>query len=410
VTPSRPGDVSRRAVLRLGAAGGAALTATVAGARTAFAAGPPGDTLVVVSLRGGADGLTLVPPVGDPGYAAARPTLAVPASAVHRAGGVFGLHPALAPLFPLWDGGKLAAVHAVGPAQPTHSHREAVTALERGAATATTGWVDRAVGAIGDRGAYAATQLGDPGLPQALAGPRPAFALGGLDAATIAVSDNIVPVQGWQDALGMLQRGAPAHLVEPVVPALAAAAQLSALAPTASAGESGYPPTPLGQALHDVARLVKARVGLRVVTVDDQGWDLHAAAGTATRGAAATRIGRLAGALAAFARELGPDLGSVVVVVLSEFGRRVAENGSGGTDHGHGGAMLVLGGGVTGGKVYGRWPGLGADALVEGDLAVTTDTRQVLAEILARRCAVRTPGTVFPGVAAAAPLGIVKPR
>jgi uncharacterized protein (DUF1501 family) len=207
----------------------------------------------------------------------------------------------------------------------------------------------------------------------------------------------------------MLHGAAAGHGIEPIVPALAAAAQLDTLPPVVSAAESGYPVTPLGQALHDVARLVKAGLGLRVATVEDTGWDLHAGMGRPEQGPMADKLGQLAKALAAFAAELGPDLGRVVLVTLSEFGRRVAENGSGGTDHGRGGALLVLGGAVTGRAVHGTWPGLEPRALDDGDLAVATDYRQVLAEILSRRCGVTATTSVFPGLTPSPP-GVVRAR
>ena len=413
-TPGPAPGPSRRSVLRLGSVGvagtvGAAALGVAApmrpavaassvatpltGARAAGAAPADGDTLVVISLRGGADGLSIVPPIGDDAYPRLRPTIAVPAAGAHRIDDTFRLHPALAPVLPLWDAGRLAAVHATGLPGATRSHAVATATVE--AAGGAGGWIDRAIGAIGAVEPLAGVQVGRPELPTALAGPHPAFALAGLAATASVVPDTLVTAQGWQAALGRL-----GGTTVPLVAALAGGARLTKVA-AAPAAATGYPPTPLGRALHDVARLVRAGVGLRVATVDDDGWDLHEGAGTTERGPQTDRIAALAQALLAFATELGPDLDRVVVVTLSEFGRRVDENGSGGTDHGTGGVMLLLGGGVNGGKVHGRWPGLAPAAkgsADDGALPVTTDARQVLAEILTRRCGLTSTGAVFPAL------------
>jgi uncharacterized protein (DUF1501 family) len=413
-------QLSRRGVLRLfGTAGGLGLAgaagSTLGHPASAWAAPSPSpaapaagtDTLVVLSLRGGMDGLSLVPPIGDPGYAKARPTLAVPAGAARRVDATFGLHPALAPLYPLWDAGKVAAVHAVGQPAGSRSHLTATQTLERASTTAgATGWIDRAVARIAGAGTYAATQVGDPALPVSVQGSHHPFAVGRLDDVRVEVSDNIVPAAGWQTALTALYQGAAPLVGGTLAAALPAAAQLQTLPPAPTAAELGYPPTDLGQALHDVARVIGAQLGVRVATVEVGGWDLHADLGSPTKGRMVDRVSELSLALAAFGKELGAGLDHVTVVTLTEFGRRVAENGSGGVDHGQGSAMLLLGGSVEGGKVHGRWPGLAPDKLVDGDLAVTTDYRQVLAEVLTRRCGIDAITTVFPGLTAT-PLNVV---
>jgi uncharacterized protein (DUF1501 family) len=178
----------------------------------------------------------------------------------------------------------------------------------------------------------------------------------------------------------------------------------------APGGGAVYPATPLGGALRDVARLVKGDVGLMAAGVDFGDWDMHEGLGTPVAGQRMyEHLSELARALAAFATDLGPALDRVTLVTVSEFGRRVQENGSRGADHGHGNAMLLLGGGVRGGQVYGRWPGLAPERLVAGDLAATTDYRAVLGEILRNRCGVADLGTVFPGVTPAS-YGTVVPR
>jgi uncharacterized protein (DUF1501 family) len=165
----------------------------------------------------------------------------------------------------------------------------------------------------------------------------------------------------------------------------------------------------LGRALRDVVRLIRAKVGLQVACVDFGDWDMHEDVGAPDRGRLHDHLDELARCLAAFATDLGPLLDDLTLVTLSEFGRRVEENGSGGTDHGHGNAVLLLGGGVVGGTVHGRWPGLADADLVDGDLAGATDYRQLLAEVLTARCGVGSVASVFPGLTPA-PLGVVRPR
>jgi uncharacterized protein (DUF1501 family) len=412
--------IGRRDLLKLtGAAGGLGLlvgtfggTGAAFGATAVTTAAVGTDTLVVLILRGGLDGLSVVAPVGDPAYARARPNIAVPAGSVKKVDAMFGLHPALAPLYPLWDAGKVAAVHAVGQAVPTRSHLAALAELDRGAPGAAigTGWIDRTVAAIPGAGTFTAAQVGDPNLASSgLTVAHRTFAMGRLDDIDIEVSDSIVPLTGWQQALSLLHRGADRRVSDPVNAAMAAVAQVTALPPATTPAEAGYPATTLGQSLHDVARLITSGLGLRVATVEVDGWDMHANLGGPHQGWMVDKLSELAGCLAAFATELGPALDRVTVVTLSEFGRRVAENGSGGADHGHGTVVLVAGGGVEGGKVYGSWPTLAADKLDDGDLAVTTDYRQILAEILTKRCGIGSTAAVFPGLTAAG-LGIVAAR
>jgi uncharacterized protein (DUF1501 family) len=203
-----------------------------------------------------------------------------------------------------------------------------------------------------------------------------------------------------------MHAGAKSAVADPARLALRALGTAAAL-PDAPA-DDGYPDGDLGDALRDVARLVRAGVGLRVATVDFGDWDMHVGLGRVEDGWMARQLTELGEALAAFATDLGPDLGRVTLVTLSEFGRRVEENASGGLDHGHGNLMLVLGGGVNGGRMHGGWPGLAPGALLDGDLPATNDYRTVLAEVLERRCGVA--GTqVFPKLGSAR-LGVVRPR
>ena len=394
--------LSRRGFL----AGAAALTAgVVAGplvsVRTAYAEGYAGDVLVVVSLRGGMDGLSLVAPVGDPDYARLRPTIAVPAATALPTGDrMFGLHPALAPLKPLWDAGTLGAVHAVGSPDGSRSHFAATEELERAApgTSIRTGWLDRVLGVRGATGVFSAAHLGAGTAPPMLAGPSPEFASSSLRRFTLASSEWVGP--RLETALRALHTAPTPESTAArlTLDAVATAASVVAADPAPHHG-AVYPAGTLGQSLADVARLVRAGQGLQAASVDLGDWDMHDDLGAAGGGWMARQAGELASALAAFAADLGPDLSRVTVLTLSEFGRRARENGSGGVDHGFGNAVLLLGAGVVGGTVHGRWPGLSAAALDHGDLAGTTDFRSVVGELLVRRGGLPESAlsTVFPG-------------
>ncbi|GAA0942365.1 DUF1501 domain-containing protein [Virgisporangium aurantiacum] len=389
---------TRRSLLKTAAAAAAATVVTEGvAARYAFAADSTGDTLVVLSLRGGFDGLSAVIPHGDPDYYKARPTIAVPKAKVIGGDAMFGLHPALAPLLPLWTQGQLAAVHAVGQPNPTRSHFAAMEEMERAAAGTSirTGWLDRMLGV--STNPWSGVSVGSTKPARALAGPGPDLGIASLDGFTLAGDSASVPMGLTLQAL---YRDAPAALATPALAATGAVATVAKLPAYTPANGAVYPATPLATALKDVARLIKAGLGLRAACVDFGDWDMHEGLGTAETGQRMhTHLGEFAAALAAFAADLGADgMKNVTLVTLSEFGRRVAENGSRGVDHGHGNAMFVLGGGVRGGKVYGTWPGLAPAKLVAGDLAATTDYRSVIGEVLQKRCGVGSLGTVFPNV------------
>jgi uncharacterized protein (DUF1501 family) len=359
-----------------------------------------GDTLVVLSLRGGFDGLSAIAPIGDTDYYKARPTIALPKSQVIAGDGTFGLHPALAPLLPMWSGGNLAAVHAVGQADPSRSHFAAMDAMENAAPGSAdrSGWLDRMLGGTGAHGPLAGVALGHAMPARLLAGPAPSVSLDTVDAFLLAGDS---PKRPMAAALRSMYADAPDLLAAPARAAdaaLAATTSLRAKSYTPANGAS-YPSTPLGDALKDVARLIKSNIGLAAAAVDQGDWDMHDALGIATKGQRMyDNLTELSTALAAFAADLGPDgMKKVTLVTISEFGRRVAENGSHGTDHGHGNAMLLMGGGVRGGKVYTKWPTLSPAALTDGDLTSTTDYRSVLGEILQKRCGFGDVSKVFPG-------------
>jgi uncharacterized protein (DUF1501 family) len=399
--------LTRRGLIGRGLVAGAAagLTGLVGeglSTNLAFAAESyTGDTLVVLSLRGGFDGLSAIAPIGDPDYYRARPTIALPKSQVIDGDGAFGLHPALAPLLPMWKGGNLAAVHAVGQPNPTRSHFAAMEEMENAAAGTSlrTGWLDRMLGMTGANGPLAGVSMGNAMPARLFGGPARDVSMASVDDFTLAGESSRRPMAA---ALRRMYASAPPLLA---APAQAADAALTAAAPVRAtpytpANGAVYPVTPLGKALRDVARLIRSGVGLAAAAVDSGDWDMHEGLGTAVKGQRMyDNLYDVSLALAAFAADLGPDgMAKVTLVTVSEFGRRVQENGSRGVDHGHGNAMLLMGGGVRGGKVYGRWPSLAPGALVDGDLAATTDYRAVIGEILQQRCGFGSLADVFPSI------------
>lgn len=397
--------VSRRGFL--GGAAGLAALGLVSGfgplgsTQLAFAdSGYGGDVLVVVSLRGGFDGLSAVVPSGDPHYAPNRPNIGIPASALFALDTMFGLNQALSPLIPLWNAGQLAVVHAVGQEDPTMSHFEAMEEMERAApgSAVRSGWIDRMAGLTGSGTPFSATSVGPATAPSSMSGSYPVTAMQTLSSFSLSGASS-TDAASWHTALRELQHGSAEVIYAPARTTLAAlntTQSLSAATYTPANG-AAYPKDDVGASLSNVAQLIKAGVGLRVAAVDCGNWDMHVGLGAATNGWMFNNLTGLGQALAAFATDLGTAMSNVVVVTLSEFGRRVMENDSGGLDHGHGNAVFVLGGGVNGGKVYGRWPGLAASDLVLGNLAGATDYRKILAELLEKRCGVST-GKVFPGL------------
>lgn len=351
--------------------------------------GPRGDTLVCIFLRGGADGLNMVVPHGDESYYAYRPNLAIPrpdAAGSFKAldlDGFFGLHPSLAPLEPIYRAGDLAFIHAAGSPDETRSHFEAQAWMEQAGGPAYTGWLARHLASLdtGNASALRAVSVDDM-LPLSLAGAPQGIPLPALNAYQLPV-----PPQASGALEQMLQviYGQPADRLaaagRQTLAALELMRQVTAVAP----GRVVYPTHPFSQALQVTARLIQAEVGLEVAFINLGGWDTHAAQGSA-EGQMPRLMGILAAGLAAFYADMQPRMGQITVVAMSEFGRRVAENNSSGTDHGHGNSLWLLGGHINGGQVYARWPGLNQEQLVgPGDLAVTTDYRDILGEVLRRR-------------------------
>jgi uncharacterized protein (DUF1501 family) len=380
---------TRRRLLAGGAAVAGIAALELATPTLAFAQGKArGDLLVVVSLRGGADGLSFVPPIADHGYYANRHEIAIQPGQAIRLDRTFGLHPGLKPLLPYWRDKRLAIVQAVGDSDGSRSHFEAADAMERGVNNAngiSNGWVDRHLHARGLRvGDFPSLAIGGR-PPGSLYGGSPALALYDVKSLRVQVSPDAQARTA--KGLGTMYSGLSGSYADAGRETLGALKRLGPLTTHDYVARPGvrYPQSQLGFSLSQIAAVARAGVGLEVATLDSYGWDTHVGMGGATGGYMAGNIGDFGQSLAAFAADLGPLLATTTIVTMTEFGRRVGQNGSGGVDHGHGSAMMVLGGGIRGGKVYGRWPGLGAKQLEQGDLAVTTDYRDVLGEIIHRR-------------------------
>ncbi|GAA1841789.1 DUF1501 domain-containing protein [Asanoa iriomotensis] len=397
----RKGFTRRRVLAGAGAVGVASLANQVATTRVAF--GAPSTTtrtLVVVFLRGGMDGLSVIVPRGDRNYLNARRDIAVQPGALLAGDDRFGLHPGLAPLAPFWEAGKMAAVHAVASPDASRSHFQAQDCLERGAASTAvhTGFLDRVLEQLGPGTTFRAVAEGSA-LPRSLVGGQSKLVLQGIREFDLRGGG------GMRDksltALKALYTGVGNHPL-----GAQAAETLKSISTARKIAQSDYQSTAqwpgggFADQLKDVARLIKAKVGLRVAAVDIGGWDMHTNIGGPDGGDMRNRLNELAGALGAFATDLGPALDETSIVTMSEFGRRVEANGNSGTDHGHGGLMMLLGGGMYGGKVHGRWPGLASGSLDQGDLAGANDYRDVITELLGARMGVKDWKKIFPGYTA----------
>jgi uncharacterized protein (DUF1501 family) len=371
----------------------------------ALASSTPARTkaLIVVFLRGAVDGLNVVVPYGDPDYYASRRTLALAKprqdDGVIDLDGQFGLHPALAPLLPAWRDQRLVAVHACGSPDPTRSHFDAQDYMETatpGVKSTRDGWLNRllraeAGPALSPFRGVAMSAL----MPRALSGREPAVAM--TDLRRFSLSSGAAE-QGLE-ALWEAQSGGLSQAGTGTFEALRRLEASGALTRPVSSGVE-YPRSRFGQSLRQLAQLVTSDIGLEVGFVDAEGWDTHVNQGNARVGALANGLRDLGAGLAAFDRDLGRHREQTLVLVMSEFGRTVRENGSRGTDHGHGNVMLLLGDAVRGGRVAGEWPGLAADRLHDGrDLAITTDFRSVLAEVVERFVAHGDLAHLFPGFA-----------
>jgi uncharacterized protein (DUF1501 family) len=389
-------------------------------ARTAEAAGGARrKVLITVFQRGAVDGLNMIVPFGDRDYYTARPSIAIAqpgrTDAAVDLDGFFGLHPRMAALQPFWAARQMAIVHACGSHDTTRSHFDAQDYMESGTPgvkSTEDGWLNRylkarrldeatatAAAAAAKDSPFRAVALTSQ-LPRTLQGAAPALAMqrleqfglrgGGASAASTGASFEEQYAAAADRALNRTGKDA-----------FDAMRMLKSADPAKYQPEHGavYPRSAYGEALRQIAQLVKADVGLEVAFAESGQWDHHVNEGGST-GQIANRLDDFARGLAALAIDLGDRMDDVMILTMSEFGRAVAENGNRGTDHGHGNAMIAIGGGVRGGKVYGKWPGLAPEQRFEGrDLAVTTDFRDVFGEIVVRHLGVKNPGPIFPGYA-----------
>ena len=383
--------------------------------RTAFGAellaAPKGKVLICLFQRGAADALNMIVPHGEKAYYSMRPSIAIPrpsgssrtvsTDAAIDLDGFFGLHPSLAPFKPLYERGMLAPVHAVGSPSATRSHFDAQDYME----TATPdvkgtqdGWLNRYLAVKGtcdecNTSPFRAVSLTQQ-TPRIMEGPNEVVAMNSLDEFTVRASGS------QADRLEALYRTGSADLVHGTgAEMFEAVRMLKAANPRKYLPASGadYPRSQFGQRLLQIAQLIKSDVGLEVAFADIGGWDTHVNQGS-TNGQLATRLDDFSRSIAALVTDLGDRMDDVVILTMSEFGRMARENGSRGTDHGHAGALFVIGGKVKGGKVHGRWPGLEREQLYEGrDLALTTDFRSVFSEITAQHLGAAATSKIFPG-------------
>ena len=374
-------------------------------ARTVAAAQPRRKVLVTIFQRGAVDGLNMIVPFGERDYYAARPSIAIaaPGSRDECAldlDGFFGLHPRMAPLKPLYDAKQLAIVHASGSPDGTRSHFDAQDYMESatpGVKSTPDGWLNRYLHAREHAAAtpFRAVALAQQ-LPRALQGNEPALAIGQIGQFGIRAGASADMVQSSFEA--EYAAAAAQVLQQTGREAFEAVRMLKTADPARYAPANGalYPRSPYGEALKQIAQLIKADVGLEVAFAETGNWDHHVNEGAAV-GQLANRLDDFARGVAALVRDLGDRMADVVILTMSEFGRAVAENGNRGTDHGHGNAMMVIGGDVRGGRVYGKWPGLAREQRFEGrDLAVTTDFRTVFADVSRGHLGLQKTAHVFP--------------
>ncbi len=375
-----------------------------------------GKVLICLFQRGAADALNVVVPFGEPSYYRLRPSIAIPApSSGARSAidldGFFGLHPSLAPLKPLWDAGLLAPIHAVGSPSSTRSHFDAQDYLESGTPDVKgtrDGWLNRYLAASGtceqcEASPFRAVAMA-PQTPRVLQGSAPTVAMDSLDQFAVrSGGDAAAQLEAlYRTGSSEIVHGAGSEMFDAVK-------MLKSADPQRHQPEHGadYPRSQFGQRLRQISQLIKSDVGLEIAVADIGGWDTHVNQG-GVNGQLANRLSDFALSIAALTTDLGDRMEQVVVLTMSEFGRMARQNGNGGTDHGHAGAMFAIGGSVKGRKVYGRWPGLAQHELYEGrDLALTTDFRTVFGEVASTHLGTKQLDLLFPGFTPGSRMGIL---
>lgn len=392
--------LTRRDALKAGALTGAF---ALSGGATAFAGPRVGtrDVLLLIFLRGGMDGLSVVVPYQDDALYKVRPTLGVRRVDVDDLDGMFGLSRTAAALLPLYNAGDLAFVHAVGSLNPSRSHFEAMRRIEQAAifgGSPGDGWLARHLNSTAPASPLA-TARGiaiDRTLPDSLKGGSNTIATQAMK--NLRLGDPQATKAPRAAELRAMLQAAPSPDGPRGLTSLALLESLESIdfETRPVAANVTYPSHPFGRALYESATLIQSNVGVEAIEVDYGGWDHHTQAGPLS-GSLSDHARTLSEGLGAFMTDLGPLTNSVTVMVMSEFGRRVDENGSNGFDHGRGGLAMVLGGDhVAGGRVYGDWPGLQPDQQDDKAVAVTTDLRNVIGEVLERRLQTASLGTVLP--------------
>jgi len=402
-------NTNRRFFLRNGAlalAGTATIPSFLVRSVLAEVANTRRGRLVVIFQRGAVDGLNVVVPYREKNYYAMRPTIGIAANQVLDLDGFFGLHPSMAALKPLYEHGQLAIVHAAGSPDMSRSHFDAQDYMESGTPgikSTQDGWLNRALQAEDlrhstEHTAFRALALGSQ-VPLTLKGKIPALALGNVN--NFAVGGHVeAPVSPAASAFqAMYAESGDSILHATGEETFEAVKMLRAADPGQYSPAAGveYPNSSFGNNMKQIAQLLKANLGVEAAFTDVSGWDTHINQG-GVEGQLSNRLRDFSDSIAAFWRDMGDQAEDVTLVTMSEFGRTARQNGTGGTDHGHANAMFVLGGRVKGGKVYGRWPGLADHELNEGrDLAVTTDFRAVLGEVVSQSIGANNFELMFPG-------------
>ena len=395
------GFTRRRFLGGVGLVGVAALGTQLVTSRVSFSAAGTanGNSLIVIFLRGGADGLRiLVPNANSLGLAdlqAQRPGLVPGAQSLLPLAGAGGwaLNGAMSPLLPYWTSGELGFVPAAAVENLSRSHFQAQRLIESGGSpTASSGWLDRTLTQLGPGTTFRAVCDGGP-APASLAGDELSLAIDSLADFALNWAPNGVPAN--QAALTSLYRGFNGFLAEDAPAAITASQAAASLVSANPAPQNGatYPAGSFSQSLKDMANLLRAGVGLEVGSIDVGGWDTHTSETSELDGV----LGSAASSLAAFLQDLGPTLrATTTVVVMSEFGRRVAQNASGGTDHGHGSVMWLLGGGLKSSGVFGAWQGVAPAVLDQGDVPLVNNSFDVIGELLQTRLGIGSLSTIFP--------------
>jgi uncharacterized protein (DUF1501 family) len=386
------------------------------------------DFFLVIFLRGGADGLSFVPPISGEDralYESARPTLKIPREGDHgllKLDERFGLHPSAKPFHELFLSKKLAFVHASGLASDTRSHFDAQAYIELGtpkSKSTQSGWLARHLKARGGMfEPFRAVTVGSL-LPTSLLAFEQAAVLDSLGGFGIAGlgKNRDDEFKALQKIYALPEGGGEEveegdWLLESGAQTLAAMQRLEAGLKKQDHGPDvtgNYPKGEMGNRLRVLAQLLRMGLGTEVATIDMGGWDTHKYQGKGSEGHFSNQLTQLTQAVSAFYGEMRSLGKPVTILIQSEFGRRLKENASQGTDHGHGNVMCVLGDQVQGGKVYGPWPGLKNEALYgHADLAITTDFRQVVSEILVKRLGERKLHAIFPSYTGYQELGVIR--